>query len=394
LADTVVTSVCEDSDGNVWIGTVGGTLARWRDGRCTNITVPGKGRIRQNVVVCPDRQGRLWVGTEGSGVYIYEHDEFKEVPLDLGEATVRVILADRKGAVWVGSAHSLYRCEANERTLVHRGTAELGGYIASLAETEDGSIWMGTDEGCLFRYSGRQFELVPQPADSGKSRFWSLWPAGEQALWIGTYASGLWRYQAGVFRQYDQLLSVPEWTRVSAGLTDEEGNLWMGTRGGIVRVAKGAFEAGTAELSSPVPVRVFGRGDGLLTIGTSVEYQPRCWKGRDGRLWFGMTNGVAYVDPKDVRANFVPPTVVLEEVQVDGQLVPGSPGMETATLLRSSWTRVGMSCRFVSPLRAWSPPTRSRFVTDCAALTTNGPWRSASARPFSAPCPPGITFSR
>jgi signal transduction histidine kinase/ligand-binding sensor domain-containing protein len=363
LADVVVSSVCEDAEGNIWIGTVGGTVARWRDGRCTNFTVPKRGRICQNVVLCPDRQGRLWVGTEGSGVFIHERGEFTPVPLDLGQDTVRVILADQGGRVWVGTAYTLHCLQDDRWSVIHRFTTETGGLLASMAETEDGAIWLGTDGGSLLRYNGRGFDVVPWPAEASRSRFWTLWPTGQAGLWVGTYASGLWRYQAGRFGQHDHLLGATGRPRVTAGLTDAGGNLWMGTPAGIQRVPQSALETtGPDHDRLPWP-RIYGRDDGLLTIGTTVEYQPRCWKGRDGRLWFGMTNGVAYVDPKDIRPNSVPPAVVLEEVRVDGLPVPrkSRAGDADVAAVELDPSRHELEIRFTAPSMVASEAVQIRY---------------------------------
>jgi ligand-binding sensor domain-containing protein len=147
--------------------------------------------------------------------------------------------------------------------------------------------------GRLLRYNGERFEFVPSPPGSPKSRYWNLWPEDHDALWIGTYAGGLWQYQAGAFKQV--LASFPDFNRITGGLTDDEGNLWLGTRKGIEWVARAALTNGGAGVFQPLQHRVYGRGDGLRSIGTSVEFQPRCWKGQDGRLWFATPDGVASV---------------------------------------------------------------------------------------------------
>ena len=319
LADSVVSSVSEGADGSIWIGTVGGILSRWHDGVCTNIQVPKTGRICQNVVACPDARGRLWVGTEGSGAFIFDQGLFKPVPLNVGESQISAILSDTQGRVWVATTKVVFCCVDDKPVLAYREKDRLGSYVAALAEAGDGTIWLGTFDGTLLRYQGQEFQVPPMSPEIPKSRFWTLWPSEKNGLWIGTYDSGLWQNQAGVFKRY--LGEFPIFGRVTEGLSDADGNLWLGTQKGIARVAKPALRDARSPDLKARPYRLYGRGDGLLTIGTSVEFQPRCWKGQDGRLWFGMANGVAYVDPKDVHPNLVPPRVIVEEVAVDGETV-------------------------------------------------------------------------
>lgn len=322
LADTVVSSVCEDREGTIWIGTVGGVLSRWRDGQCTNFTLPTQGRLCQNIVVCPDAAGRLWIGSEGNGVWVYENGEFKSKMPNLKQGSVRMILADRAGRIWVGTALSLHYYEHDCWTEVQHVSRAVD-WNAALAESPDGTIWLGTEGGAVLRYNGHGFDAfqssfnIPNIPTSG---FWAMWPDTDGLLWIGTYGSGLFQFRQGVFRQFP-LHPNRSWNRVTELLDDEEGNLWLGTRNGIERVAKSAIENLPPDEFKPYQHRIYSRADGLLTIGTSVEYQPRCWRGHDGRLWFGMANGVASVDPKSVQRDSVPPVMVIEEICVDNEVL-------------------------------------------------------------------------
>ena len=362
LADTVVSSVCEDAEGVIWIGTVGGTLGRWQNGSCTNLSLPKQGQYCQNLVVYPDREGRLWVGTEGNGVFTYARGEFQRIPLDLGIGTVRMIFEDHAGRIWIGTKDSLYFLENGNWTLARSQGTQWSDFLAGMAETENGTLWVGVDGGYLLRYDGKEFKRLSLPATIPGSRLWTLWPAEGSGLWIGTYASGLLKVDGDKFEQY---LRRPgsRWSRVTEGLTDDEGNLWLGTRAGIERVAKAALGNSEPSIDQPAQRRIYGRSDGLLTIGTSVEFQPRCWKGRDGRLWFGMANGVAYVNPRDVRANLVPPMVVVEEVQLDGEVVPqSSRSSDTApVVLTLTPGRHDLEIRFTAPTMVAPEATTMRY---------------------------------
>ena len=362
LADTVVSSVCEDQEGVVWIGTVGGTLGRWQNGFCTNLTLPKQGRYCQNLVVYPDREGRLWIGTEGNGVYTYQQGEFKRVPLDLGLMPVRMILEDHAGRIWIGTKDSLYFLENGKWTLARSQGTQWSDFLAGMAETADGTLWVGVDGGYLLRYDGKAFKTVPLPPAIPGSRLWMLWPAEGNGLWIGSYASGLLKLNGDNFEQY-LIRRGSRWSRVTEGLTDNQGNLWLGTGAGIERVTKAT--TGNWELwkDQPGQSRIYGRSDGLLTIGTSVEFQPRCWKGHDGRLWFGMANGVAYVNPDDVRPNLFPPKAVMEEVQVDGHPVPSTtwPGDDSPAALTLSPGRHELEIRFTAPTMVAPEATTMRY---------------------------------
>ena len=69
--------------------------------------------------------------------------------------------------------------------------------------------------------------------------------------------------------------------------------------------------------------KVYAAMDGLPASEFNGSSQPAGWAARDGRLWFPSIKGVIVVDPSALRPNPLPPPVVLEQVRIDRQLVPG-----------------------------------------------------------------------
>jgi signal transduction histidine kinase len=70
----------------------------------------------------------------------------------------------------------------------------------------------------------------------------------------------------------------------------------------------------------------FGLHAGLPSLECSDGYQPACWRGTDGRLWFTTTRGAVWVNPADLLSSFTPPLVYIDELRVDGELTSSSAG--------------------------------------------------------------------
>lgn len=327
LADPVTSSVCEDSGGSLWIGTVSGVLSRWKDGGCTNIPLPGKGGRGRFLIVCPDPDGRLWIGTTGAGLFVREGDAIRQVhsaeELKVG---VRLMLRTRDGKLWIVGwmPHSLQ----HEEHGILKVIKEYKNYYdapASLAEGPDGSLWMGTNGGALVRYDGKKFKSFRPSDKTPKSRFWALLPMKDGTIWIGTSGGGLLRFRNGSFERFTSADGLPS-DSISQILADDAGHLWMGSRVGIFRVAIRDLSKPAAGVAGSIPYRIFGRSDGLRTNGCALEFEPLCWKGRDGRLWFGLSNGVAGVRPEKVTPAPASSNVIVEEVLVNGvSRIPGPP---------------------------------------------------------------------
>ena len=76
---TPAKSVCEETNGTVWIGTLGDGLARWQAGSVTNLAIPGGAGKGFIFCVCPDAVGRLWLSAGSENLYVYETDGIRQI---------------------------------------------------------------------------------------------------------------------------------------------------------------------------------------------------------------------------------------------------------------------------------------------------------------------------
>ncbi len=69
--------LASDHDGNLWVGTRGGGLARWRDG---TITIFNNGLFAGNDVraLVEDTEGSLWIGSPGIGLLRLRDPKFSQ----------------------------------------------------------------------------------------------------------------------------------------------------------------------------------------------------------------------------------------------------------------------------------------------------------------------------
>ncbi len=319
LGDSLVNTVCEDAQGAVWIGTHSGAVSRYENGVCTNIVLPGSARA-QDSCVAADGQGRVWIGAQGIGLLVSTAGQMRQIASETGLGGYpRLLLPGRDGRLWVGTLWSIISVTNGNLTFEYTAQT-VGDHPTALAEAADGTIWAGTLAGGLLHWDGRQFIPLEPPDRSSLGRIWTLWPTADGGLWAGTEEGGLLHWSDGRFHRYTTKNGLPSDSIVQV-LGDAQGDLWLGTRAGIARIPVAAlvrFERGELD---ELPVSIYGRSDGLLTIGSAIIYQPNCWRGQDGTLYFAMANSVADVKPGQVRLNLSPPVVALEEMRADDQPV-------------------------------------------------------------------------
>ena len=187
--------------------------------------------------------------------------------------------------------------------------------VHSIAQTTDGYIWIGTEEG-LARFDGLKFTIFnKQNTQQLKSNYIRTLLADRRgALWIGT-AEGLVRLFAGKFTSFTTNEGLPSNT-IQAIYEDRQGNLWVATATGL-----GLFRDGTVTTFTTKERLIGGSiqalfednegalwictpyGLGRLKDGKFVNYTVRDGLGsngvrsiqqdRNGRLWFGTLSGLS-----------------------------------------------------------------------------------------------------
>ena len=323
LSDIVTTSVCEDTNGAIWIGTLGGTVSRWDHGVCTNFTLPQEGTHCEMTTVFPDNDGRVWIGTHGNGLLVYENGVFRHAfPVDEFGANIRALFVANDGDVWIASQRGLYRLAHGKlrRVLVPKSEAD---YPAALAEGTDGRIWAAMNSGVLVCCSNNRVTIF-QPQDRAmQCRFAAVYVDAQGTVWIGTLGAGLVRFRDGQFSALTMRDGLPK-NNITEVLDDGNGCLWLGSPAGLFSVQKSRVQARLDGGGEDLICHAYGRDDGLPTVGCAIASQPAAWRGHDGRLWLATSKGVTDIRPSDADMIQHPPWVVLEQVRADGQ--PGLVG--------------------------------------------------------------------
>lgn len=309
-------SVCEETNGTLWIGTLGDGLERWQSGMLTNLPMPGgtgKGFV---FCVCPDNAGRLWLSAGEEDLYLRDAGGFSRVtPIVHG---VKSIFADQSGRIWVGTKSGMYVSNggAAPEFRFFEGVGRRD--VRALSEDGLGNLWVGSEEGDLFRVKGDTIETFHPPDGKTSQAIWSLLAEEDGTVWAGTFRGGLLRLRDGKFTRVTSNEGLPD-NVICQIVSDDAGNLWLGSHQGIFRMAKSAFERLARGETNSIPFTEFGRSDGLPSLECSGGYQPAAWRSHEGRLWFTTVKGAVSVQPHEIRPNRLPPPVAIEEILVDGR---------------------------------------------------------------------------
>ncbi|NNE47352.1 MAG: response regulator [Rhodothermales bacterium] len=362
LSHNRVLSLFEDREGSIWIGTEGGGLNRLRKGKFTTYSEQEGLSLDMALAVYADSQGDVWVGTEGGGLNRLRDGKITVFGIKDGLSSdiVTSIYGGDEGELWVGTFRSgLNRFYANSfRTFttkdglpgngisaLHRGStgklwiatdAGLAVYedntfraltiadglssdiVMSVLEGTDGDVWVGTYDAGLNIIRGAEIRHMNQADGLGSNTVLALHEDVDGVMWIGTYGGGLSRVRAGVVQTVNSEGGLFN-DNVYQILEDDNGNLWMSCNKGIFYVKKSELERFFDGEISAVTSTSFDRSDGLKSYELNGGFQPAGWRAADGHLWFPSVRGVVSIDPSSLEANMITPSIVIEELRIDGE---------------------------------------------------------------------------
>jgi signal transduction histidine kinase/ligand-binding sensor domain-containing protein len=258
-------------DGTLWVAPAFGDPICLRGGVPDACLPPGQSLPAgaRLVAVDQDAEGVVWLATTDG---LYRVADGKLSPLALGPDVGRLadVHRDRRGRLWIASASGLYVREGERLGRHLAGGQELTAAATAIFESPRGVLWAATD-GALLSIDGS--ETVPHPLPAGTARPTRVLQDRDGNVWLGTRA-GLLRWRDGRFDAFGRQEGLPD-EDISALFEDREGSLWVGTRGGgVAQFTDRTLDARTGPPSM--------RDQWISTL---------C-EDREGALWAGNTRGL------------------------------------------------------------------------------------------------------
>ena len=297
-ADRLIGAVRQTRDGALWVGTFAHlrssnqpTQDPFRVGHELSLGNPAHGSFtggaspagnHLHVSALSDApDGSLWIGTYGDGLLRYKAGQLRwfRSPEYLIDNNINAILVDAGGSIWVGTQNGLVLLKPTEASTISTDF-DSPTNISTVLAYRSGSMLLTTLGGALLQSLPNR--LIPGPAIPGMEgvSVRTTFRDARGVLWLGSSGQGVYAWDGRHLRHFREL------DFVRAFAESPQGQLWVGTDGGLWSSSDGRF-AFTPGLDDRNSVR-------------ALQFD------RQGQLWMGTDTGIArlrdgVVQPSDPR---------------------------------------------------------------------------------------------
>ena len=318
LSNASARYIFQDSFNNIWIGTWGGGINVFENGKRVAIYNKENRELLSNSVLCSlkDSEGNLWFGTYLGNISYYNTrlKKFQIIELEKNQLLdVRVFYEDKNKKIWIGTHAGVFVVDlASKKVIHHYDTSNsqlLENFVRSIAQDSEGRFWIGTFGGGVGIYTP-DMQLVRkfnQYEGFCSNTINQIYRSSKGQMWLAT-GEGLVCFPSARnfdYQVFQRKEGLPN-THIRAISEDKNGNIWASTNTGIscYITSKKCFY--TYDHSNNIPQGSFISG--CVT------------KDHNGLIYFGSINGLCFFNP-DIAINSpqIPP-VVITKVRIPGRL--------------------------------------------------------------------------
>ena len=394
LSGNAISSLFEDNEGDVWVGTKKG-LDRFRNLFVkTFSTTEGLGSDSVHSVAAAS-QGGVWVGNKGSLSTLRNGKAFNYFPkTGLPGQRVTALLEDHAARLWVGVDADLYVFDKGQFTRVLDSEGHATGAVVSIQEDTEHNVWVLASRRpyVLLRLSPTSRQLQVQPLRFDPYAIVAD-PAGGLFIDGGKHGSPRIHFQQGSIETWTPKTEIQrtsfafakdgsKWASTSSGVElfnrqdsrfldksnglpcnhvfsvvfDKSENLWVYSECGLVSISNSELSKFKSDSRYSVRSHLFDIFDGALPNGS--DFSPRVTRSTDGRVWFANGTDVQEIDPSRAQPAVAAPNAEIDAIVARHVEQAAVSGMKLPALTRD------VDLRYTAPALAIPERVRFRYRLD------------------------------
>jgi ligand-binding sensor domain-containing protein len=296
LRSNDISALHEDKLGQIWVGTIQGSLHLYNRRKDTFIHINANESV---TAITSDHRGEIWVATT-AGLLMVNPATHKITRLNqrpgvadqIANGQILSLFEDSKKQMWIGTQTGLYRFDFKTSLFLPISyeygltKTDSGSQVKTIADDKLGNIWIGTSNG-LHKLTAdgnpiQTFRFLPHNEKTISSNMiYAIAAENHQSLWICTDGGlNLMDISTGNVTRYAPDARTPfslTNKSVRSILIDKQGIFWLGTyKGGINKYDRNFTIFGLKRsdpydpysLSAPFVTSFAEKTDGDLFVGT------------------------------------------------------------------------------------------------------------------------------
>lgn len=351
LTSVVAVPLLEDTEGNVWVGTNFGLNSFHADD--FHVVSPAAGESAANAVLAASDDGAVWIAQAG---YVYQVQRNTPVLVASGLPVISHAFGGKNG-VWLESIAGFYRVgEKGSLQLVSRPGKDDPSPVNAMTLDKAGHLWISVNRKGLYVWTGTAWQAVR--IDRAWSQPTAMAVDADGSMWFGYQDDRVAHWRNGRLRTFtahdgldvgDVLTIAAQGSSVLLGgerglarlqgerfqsmtvsrsallngvsgiATTAQGDTWLNTSVGIVRIHGSDMHRAFNDASYELPYKLFDCDDGVPGIAIQQQPESSITVADDGKLWFFTNQGVGWIDPLQVHVNHVLPKVAARWLIADGK---------------------------------------------------------------------------
>ncbi|MEO9891032.1 two-component regulator propeller domain-containing protein [Aurantibacter sp.] len=284
LTSTAILSVFLDSHENLWVGTWDKGLYYLEKGSKKFInynTNTANNTIKSNAIFgfSEDSKGNIYLASFLKGIHYYDSQRKRIFYCDsppfvengIVNVDTRVVFVDTEDNIWVGTKTDLFKLtlKPDNSFVINRMTK-------------------------LMKKNGKSLNVNP---------ILSIYQSEDNTLWIGTNGNGLFSYDLNLktFKDYTNFDGFSQ-TVINAITESENHNIWVNGKSGLSKLD---FTSNSTDN--------YTIDDGLLS---NYSHDNTLLTTNDGTIYVGSFEGVNYFKPQQLVKNYIPPKVYISNLKL------------------------------------------------------------------------------
>jgi len=246
LSDDHITAINSNNDNNLWIGHKNGEITIY-DGKVFKSFLPEEGLGKIEITdIEADSSGLIWFSTNGEGVFTYDGRYLKNLNTDDGfsDNYVYDIEIDRNGIMWFATDNGITRFASGKCSIISMKDGLNDNIVRVLKTSKDGRLWIGTEEKGITTYNPENKSFTPIFG-------WNFGPVTglvislQDEIWVSTEKEGIIQLKLSNVNPFYRKITEKQGlisNMISTIIKDNEENIWIGGRNGVIQALPPVFE--------------------------------------------------------------------------------------------------------------------------------------------------------